>query len=79
METFDKIKNIIISEMGFISNDINLNSGIINDLQLDSLDFIELTVLIEREFNILIDDETSSKIFTISDLCFSIDLKLKNK
>ena len=77
MEIYYKIKHLIETELGFDSVEITPFSGIKSDLHLDSLDFVELTVLVEKEFDILLEDDISRKIFTISDFCYAVSLKLK--
>lgn len=78
MEIYYKIKDIIEEEMGFDSIEITPYSNVKTDLHLDSIDFVELTVLIEREFNILLEDDLCHKIYTVSDFCYATRLKLNN-
>lgn len=68
MDTLNIIKNIIMNEMGFVKANLKLDSNFKNDIGMDSLDMVELTVRAENQFNIDIDDEAAIKINTIQDL-----------
>ena len=79
MAIYYKIKKIIEEDLEYSSAEIMPFSNIVTDLRMDSIDIVELTVLIENEFNILTDDNLITKIFTISDLCYAVKLQLNNK
>jgi len=79
MAIYYKIKKIIEEDLEYSSVEITPFSNIVNDLHLDSVDIVELTVLIEKDFDILTDDNLISQIFTISDLCYAVQLQLKTK
>jgi acyl carrier protein len=59
-EIKNKVVNIL-SESFFINDSINLESDLINDLNLDSLDMLDLVFQIEQEFKIAINNETDFK------------------
>ena len=77
MENITKIKEIIYEQLLVNKVDIQFNSEIINDLGADSLDIIEITMAIEKEFSIEISDDDTSKIETVGDLMKVIDEKRK--
>ena len=52
--------------------DITLDKSISNDLYIDSLDFVEIIMQCEREFDISIPDEMMSKCDIVSGLCDTI-------
>lgn len=68
MNTLETIKKIIEIKMGFKCPEEIESAHLVNDIGMDSLDIVELTILIEREFQIQIDDATASDINTVHDL-----------
>ena len=65
-----KITNLIV-ELGVDENKVLLESDLINDLNIDSLGKIELTMMLEEEFksdSLKISEESSDKIKTVNDL-----------
>lgn len=71
--TFDKVKNIIIGQLGVEEAEIKENSSFIEDLGADSLDIVELVMALEEEFEIEIPDETAETIKTVQDAVKYID------
>ncbi len=67
-EVFDKVKKVVIEQLGVESEKVTLESSFINDLGADSLDTVELVMALEEEFNIEIPDEDAEKIKRVSDV-----------
>ena len=67
-EVFDKIKNIIIEQLGTAESAVTMEASFIDDLGADSLDIVELIMAIEEEFNIEIPDESAEKVVTVGDV-----------
>ena len=76
MSTFDKVKEIVVEQLGVDADDVNIASTFIDDLGADSLDIVELIMAFEEEFNVEIPDEIAEKIKTVKDTVDYID---KNK
>lgn len=76
MATFDKVKEIVVEQLGVDADDVNIDSTFIDDLGADSLDIVELIMAFEEEFNVEIPDEIAEKIKTVKDTVDYID---KNK
>ena len=76
MSTFDKVKDIVVEQLGVDADDVNIDSSFIDDLGADSLDIVELIMAFEEEFNVEIPDEIAEKIKTVKDTVDYID---KNK
>ena len=76
MSTFDKVKEIVVEQLGVDADDVNIDSTFIDDLGADSLDIVELIMAFEEEFNVEIPDEIDEKIKTVKDTVDYID---KNK
>ena len=67
MEPMDRIKKIIVDQLGVDENKITENSSFIDDLGADSLDIVELIMAFEEEFDIEIPDEDAEKMKTVGD------------
>jgi len=76
MADFDKIKSIIVEQLGVAESEVTPNAHFIDDLGADSLDTVELVMALEEEFGIEISDEDAEKIQTVQDVMNFID-KLK--
>ncbi|MFM8439852.1 MAG: acyl carrier protein [Acidobacteriota bacterium] len=63
----DKIKQIIVDELGVDEGEVTENARFIEDLGADSLDLVELVMKFEEEFGIEIPDEDSEKIQSVRD------------
>lgn len=66
--TFDKIKNIIVENLGVSPEEVKLDSLLSDDLGADSLDAVEISMAIEEEFGIDIPDEVLEKFKKVSDI-----------
>jgi len=67
VEAIDRIKKIIIDQLGIEEEKISIGSSFIDDLGADSLDIVELIMAFEEEFDIEIPDEDAEKIKTVGD------------
>ncbi|MBX3278286.1 MAG: acyl carrier protein [Acidobacteria bacterium] len=63
----DKVKQIIVDELGVEESEVTMNASFIEDLGADSLDTVELVMRFEEEFGIEIPDEEAEKILKVSD------------
>ena len=65
MDVSQKVKSIIVEQLGVDENEVTLEASFIDDLGADSLDTVELVMALEEEFNIEISDEDAEKITTV--------------
>ncbi len=65
---FEKIRDIIVEQLGVESEDVKMDSSFVDDLGADSLDIVELIMALEEEFNMEIPDEEAEKIATVGDV-----------
>lgn len=65
--TFDKVKKIIVEQLGVDEDEVTMEASITDDLGADSLDQVELVMAFETEFNIDIPDDEAEKIKTVGD------------
>jgi acyl carrier protein len=68
MATFDKVRDIVVEQLGAEADEVTLESTFIDDLGADSLDIVELIMAFEEEFNVEIPDEAAEKIKTVQDV-----------
>jgi acyl carrier protein len=73
VSTFDKVRKIIVEQLGVEEAEVTLQASIIEDLGADSLDQVELVMAFETEFNIDIPDEEAEKIKTVGDAVNKIE------
>jgi acyl carrier protein len=66
-EVQDKIKQIIVDELGVDEAEVTENARFIEDLGAESLDLVELVMRFEEEFDIEIPDEDAEKIQAVRD------------
>ena len=73
MSTFEKVRDIVVEQLGVEADEVALESTFIDDLGADSLDIVELIMAFEEEFNIEIPDEAAEKIKSVKDVVNYID------
>ena len=67
MNVEEKVKNIIVEQLGVSPDAIVPEASFIDDLGADSLDLVELVMVLEEEFGQEIPDEDAEKIQTVQD------------
>ena len=65
MSVEEKVKEIIVDQLGVDEKQVNSDASFIDDLGADSLDTVELVMALEEEFDIEIPDEDAEKIATV--------------
>ncbi|MDI6604682.1 acyl carrier protein [Aceticella autotrophica] len=65
---FEKIRDIIVEQLGVDPGEVTMESSFIDDLGADSLDIVELIMALEEEFDVEIPDEDAEKIKTVGDV-----------
>lgn len=66
-EVFDKVKDIIIEQLGADEDQITMEASFRDDLEADSLDLVELIMAFEEEFGGEISDEEAQTITTVGE------------
>lgn len=64
---FDKVKAIIVDQLGVEEDAVVMEASFLDDLGADSLDIVELIMALEEEFDIEIPDEEAEKITSVGD------------
>lgn len=65
MAVEEKVKKIIVEQLGVEESQVNSEAKFIEDLGADSLDTVELVMALEEEFGLEIPDEEAEKILTV--------------
>ncbi|MBO4553212.1 acyl carrier protein [bacterium] len=77
--TFEKVKDIIVKQLGVKPEEVTEDANFTDDLGADSLDLVEVVMALEEEFEAPVPDEEAEKIKTVGDAVRFIDAKLAEK
>jgi len=67
MSVEEKVKEIIVDQLGVNESQVTARASFIEDLGADSLDTVELVMALEEEFDVEISDEEAEKISKVQD------------
>ena len=67
-EVFERVKKIIIEQLGTVNTAVTMDASFLDDLGADSLDIVELVMALEEEFDIEIPDTDAEKVVTVGDV-----------
>ncbi|MCD6254297.1 MAG: acyl carrier protein [Thermotogae bacterium] len=67
-EIFEKVRTLVAEKLGVDEDEVELESSLEEDLGADSLDLVDLTMAIEDEFGVRVEDEELEKIKTVEDI-----------
>ncbi len=67
-EVLEKVKGIIVEQLGVADSAVTMEASFIDDLGADSLDIVELVMAIEEEFDMEIPDSDAEKVATVGDV-----------
>ncbi len=73
---FEKVKKILVKQLGVSEAKLKPETNLASDLGADSLDLVEILMTLEEEFNVSIPDEVIPEIKTLADMVNYIE---KNK
>jgi acyl carrier protein len=77
--TQETITNILVDKLGLAATEVTPDANFVKDLGIDSLDYAELVMEFERNFDIRIPDEDGEQMQTINQAVKYIDNKVLNK
>ena len=77
MSVDQKVKQIIVEQLGVDEAQVDATASFVDDLGADSLDIVELVMAFEEAFDIDIPDEDAEKITTVKDAVSYIETKAK--
>ncbi len=75
----EKVKDIIIEQLGVDADEVKHEASFIDDLGADSLDTVELVMAFEEEFDIEIPDEDAEKLTSVGQAVEYLEKKLADK
>jgi acyl carrier protein len=79
MAVEQKVKQIIVEQLGVDESQVDSNASFVDDLGADSLDIVELVMAFEEAFELEIPDEDAEKIGTVKDAVDYIEAKTSKK
>jgi acyl carrier protein len=79
MAVEQKVKQIIVEQLGVDESQVDSNASFVDDLGADSLDIVELVMAFEEAFELEIPDEDAEKITTVKDAVEYIEGKTTKK
>ena len=72
----EKVRDIIVEQLGVGEDQVTLEAKFIDDLGADSLDTVELVMAFEEEFSIEVPDEEAEKLQSVNDVVSHIEAAL---
>ena len=75
----DKTRAFIATKLNISESEITPEKHLFNDLGADSLDFVELSMILEREFNIKFSEDDTANVKTVRDLYAMIEKYTKRQ
>ncbi len=67
-EFFDQLKEIIVDELDIDGSEIKPESVLLSDLDINSLELMNLVMVVEEKYNIFLDEERLRDIKTVGDV-----------
>ena len=77
MPVAERVKQIIVEQLGVDENQVEPSASFVDDLGADSLDIVELVMAFEEAFDLDIPDEDAEKITTVKNAIDYIEEKKK--
>lgn len=78
MSIEEKIRKIIVDQLGVSADEVKPEASFVEDLGADSLDLTELIMAMEEEFGVEIGDEDAQKILKVKDAIDYVTAKAKD-
>jgi acyl carrier protein len=74
----DRVKKIVVEQLGVNEDQVTLEASFVDDLGADSLDTVELVMLLEEEFDTEIPDDEAEKINTVQAAVSYVQANVEN-
>ena len=75
--TFEKVQKILAEQLELDADEITLDSSLVEDLGIDSLDFVDIVMSLEDEFDTEFPEEDMTDIKTVGDIVKYMEDKLQ--
>ncbi|ADI02209.1 MAG TPA: acyl carrier protein [Syntrophothermus lipocalidus] len=79
MSVFETIKNVIVEVLDIAPEEITLESSFTDDLGADSLDVVEMLMLLEEKYELEIPEEVAENMKTVKDVVEYLEARLQGK
>lgn len=67
-EIFEKLKELVVDQLGVEEDEVTMEASMQDDLGADSLDLVDLVMSVEEEFGVKVADEDLENIKTVGDI-----------
>ncbi len=74
---FEKLKEVLVEEIGVDPEDVTMDSNMVTDIGADSLDIVQLLIKMEKEYGFKFSDEEMKNVKTVGDVVRYIEEKIK--
>jgi acyl carrier protein len=79
MSVEDRVRSIIVEQLGVDAEEVTSEASFVEDLGADSLDTVELIMAFEEEFGVEISDDEAEKIRKVRDAVEYIEKRAKTQ
>ena len=76
MSTFEIVQDILVQQLNVKCDDVTPESLLDDDLMADSLNYVEIALALEEEFNIVLTEEAVGSWITVQDIVDSVDKEI---
>ena len=77
-EIFDKLKELVVDQLGVEEDEVTMEASMQDDLGADSLDLVDLVMSVEEEFGVKVADEDLENIKTVGDIVNYIEDRVQH-
>ena len=74
---FEKIKKILVEQLGVSEDKVTLEANIVEDLEADSLSVMQIIMELEEEFGLTVEDEDVNSLRTVGEIVSYCESKVK--
>lgn len=72
---FEKVKDVLVEAINVDEESVTMEANLKDDLGIDSLAAVELSLELETEFDIKIEDDELAKLVTVADIVTLLESK----
>ena len=74
---FEKVREILVEQLGVSEDKVTLEANIVEDLEADSLSVMQIIMELEEEFGLTVEDEDVNNLRTVGDIVKYCESKVK--
>ena len=74
---FEKVKKILVEQLGVSEEQVTLEANIVEDLEADSLSVMQIIMELEEEFGLTVEDEDVNHLRTVGEIVSYCESKVK--